>query len=189
MASSPADIDGEMTPLQKHASFFDRNKDGVIYPWETFRGFRAIGGGVGQSIVAAVFINGLLAPKTRTGKFLSPLLPIYVKNISKGKHGSDSGAYDAQGRFVPEKFEEIFQKHAHTNTNALTSDELKEMLLSNRVPKDYMGWLGASAEWKALFSLCKDDNGLLPKETVRAAYDGSLFFKMEEEISSSKRKA
>ncbi|KAH0464531.1 hypothetical protein IEQ34_007317 [Dendrobium chrysotoxum] len=197
MAGSPAEIndegggegDGEMTQLQKHAAFFDRNKDGVIYPWETFQGFRAIGAGLGLSLVGAVFINGFLGPKTRTGKIPSPLFPIYVKNISKGKHGSDTGAYDEQGRFVPAKFEEIFQKHAHTNPNALTSDELLEMIRANRDPKDYKGWVGSWVEWKVLYSLCKDDTGLLPKETIRAVYDGSLFFKMEEEMASSKKKA
>jgi hypothetical protein len=33
-ASSTADL----TPLQRHVAFFDRNKDGVIYPSETYQG-------------------------------------------------------------------------------------------------------------------------------------------------------
>ncbi|ONK66215.1 uncharacterized protein A4U43_C06F5420 [Asparagus officinalis] len=127
--------------------------------------------------------------RTEKGTFTSPLLPIYVKNIKKGKHTSDSGVYDSEGRFVPEKFEEIFQKHAHTYPTALTSDELDEMLKANRVPGDKQGSLAAWTEWKILYSLCKDKDGLLQKDTVRAVYDGSLFVKMEEEVSSSKKKA
>ncbi|CAK9150322.1 unnamed protein product [Ilex paraguariensis] len=119
------------------------------------------------------------------GKFPSLLFPIEVKNIQKAKHGSDSGVYDTEGRFVPSKFEEIFSKHAHNNSDALTSDELMGMLKANRVPKDFGGWLAAYTEWKILYVLCKDKNGLLQKDTIRAVYDGSLFEKMVKEKASS----
>ncbi|KAJ0669372.1 putative plant seed peroxygenase [Helianthus annuus] len=74
-------IDNNQNVLQKHVEFFDRNKDGVIYPWETFQvekttilcicfvlmmiGFRAIGSGIVLSSVAAIFINAGLSGKTR----------------------------------------------------------------------------------------------------------------------------
>ncbi|CAN6201893.1 unnamed protein product [Urochloa humidicola] len=184
-SSSMADVysAGELTPLQGHAAFFDRDKDGIIYPAETYQGFRAIGAGVVLSAVAAVFINGGLGPKTiPENEKTSPFkLPIYVKNIHKGKHGSDSGVYDANGRFVPEKFEEIFKKHAHTKPDALTSKELQGLLQANREPKDFKGWLGGFTEWKVLYYLCKDKDGFLHKDTLRAVYDGSLFERLEKE--------
>lgn len=43
-------------------------------------------------------------------------------------------------RFVPSKFEEIFEKYARTNSDGLTADELKEFIKGNREPKDYGGW-------------------------------------------------
>ncbi|KAG2605141.1 probable peroxygenase 4 [Panicum virgatum] len=183
-SSSMADVyKGELTPLQRHVAFFDRDKDGVIYPSETYEGFRAIGAGVSLSAFSALFINGLLGPKTVPENEKAPAfkLPIYVKNIHKGKHGSDSGVYDANGRFVPEKFEEIFKKHAHTRPDALTGKELQELLKANREPKDFKGWLGGFTEWKVLYSLCKDEKGFLHKDTVRAVYDGSLFERLEKE--------
>ncbi|KAJ4972688.1 hypothetical protein NE237_005862 [Protea cynaroides] len=149
--------DGGLGPLQKHAAFFDRNKDGLI----------TLG-------------------KPSKGKF-SLLFPIEVKNIHKGKHGSDSGVYDTEGRFVPAKFEEIFHKHAHTNPNALTEEELSEMLKGNRVPKDFSGWLGSWAEWKALYLFCKDKDGLLCKDTIQGVFDGSLFEKLEESAAARKK--
>ncbi|KAK0572896.1 hypothetical protein LWI29_000119 [Acer saccharum] len=194
MASSALSSDTNQTDanqdfLQKHVAFFDRNKDGLVYPWETFQGFRAIGAGMLLSTVASLFINMGLSSKTRPGKWPSLLFPIEVKNIPKAKHTSDSGVYDSEGRFVPSKFEEIFKKHAHTHPDALTSDELSGLLKANREPKDYGGWIAALSEWKILFYLCKDKNGLLHKETVRGVYDGSLFEHMEKERQSAKKKA
>ncbi|XP_071735567.1 probable peroxygenase 4 [Rutidosis leptorrhynchoides] len=184
-------IESDQNVLRKHVEFFDRNHDGVIYPWETFQGFRAIGSGILLSSVAALFINMGLSGKTRPGKKLPNLLfPIEVQNIHMAKHGSDSGVYDTHGRFVPAKFEEIFHKYARTNSDGLTSDELDAFIKGNREPKDYGGWIGGLSEWKILYYLAKDKNGLLKKDTIRGVYDGSLFEKMAEEkkINSSKKK-
>ncbi|KAJ0726963.1 putative plant seed peroxygenase [Helianthus annuus] len=67
MAEEPVSevINNDQNVLQKHVEFFDRNNDGVIYPWETFQGFRAIGCGILLSSFAAVFINVGLSGKTR----------------------------------------------------------------------------------------------------------------------------
>ncbi|KAA0040991.1 putative peroxygenase 5 [Cucumis melo var. makuwa] len=187
-ASSGGESEEEKNVLQKHVAFFDRNKDGVVYPWETFMGFRAIGANLFLSTVSAVFINLGLSSKTRPGKFPNFLFPIEIKNIQLAKHGSDSGVYDSEGRFVSKKFEEIFKKHALTYPDALTEKELKALLKSNREPKDYKGWVAAWTEWTTLYNLCKDENGLLKKETVKAVYDGSLFEHMEKQRASKKKK-
>ncbi|XP_027362460.1 probable peroxygenase 4 [Abrus precatorius] len=173
--------------LQKHAAFFDMNKDGVIYPWETFQGLREIGSGMLLSSGLALFINLALSQTTRPGKFPSLLFPIEIKNIQLAKHGSDTGVYDTEGRFNPSKFEEIFTKHAHTHPNALTYDELKEMIKANREPKDFKGRIGSLVEWKVLYKLAKDKNGLLPKQTILGVYDGSLFQLLKNQHSADQK--
>ncbi|KAK9051032.1 hypothetical protein SSX86_027657 [Deinandra increscens subsp. villosa] len=181
-------IESDENVLQKHIAFFDRNHDGLIYPWETFQGFRAIGSGILLSSFAAVFINLGLSRKTRPGKkYPNLLFPIEIENIKLAKHGSNSGVYDAHGRFVPSKFEEIFHKYALTNPDSLTSKELDEFIKGNREPKDYAGWIGGLSEWKILYYLGKDKNGVLKKETIRGVFDGSLFEKMEADEMSKKQ--
>lgn len=48
--------------------------------------------------------------------------------------------------------------------------------------------LAGYTEWKILHYLCKDEHGMLHKDTIRAAYDGSLFQKMADEKASKKKK-
>ena len=47
--------------------------------------------------------------------------------------------------------------------------------------------LAAYSEWKVLYILCKDKQGLLHKETVKAVYDGRLFENMAKEKASNKK--
>ncbi|GMP59325.1 hypothetical protein CsSME_00022644 [Camellia sinensis var. sinensis] len=54
---------------------------------------------------------------------------------------------------------------------------------------DTEGRLASYTEWKILYVLCKDKNGLLQKETIRAVYDGSLFEQMAKEKASSRKQA
>lgn len=41
-------------------------------------------------------------------------------------------------------------------------------------------------EWKIFYELCKDKDGLLQRDTIRALYDGSLFERLERETQSKK---
>ncbi|XP_062216351.1 peroxygenase-like [Phragmites australis] len=174
-----------MSVLQQHVSFFDRNGDGIVYPWETFKGLRAIGCGYPASFVFSFLINLVMSYPTQPGWIPSPFLSVHVKNIHKGKHGSDSETYDTEGRFDPSKFDAIFSKYGLTHPNALTKDELTSMLKGNRNMYDFLGWIAATGEWMLLYSVAKDKDGLLQQETIRGAFDGSLFERLQHDKKSS----
>ncbi|XP_034575463.1 peroxygenase isoform X3 [Setaria viridis] len=146
---------------------------------------RAIGCGLPVSVVGSLLINLVLSYPTQPGWLPSPLLSIHIKNIHKGKHGSDSEAYDTEGRFDPSKFDAIFSKYGRTHPNALTKDELNSMLEGNRNMYDFLGWAAAAGEWLLLYSVAKDKDGLLQREAVRGAFDGSLFERLQDNKKSS----
>ncbi|KAL6631331.1 hypothetical protein ACP70R_028181 [Stipagrostis hirtigluma subsp. patula] len=178
------DARANMTGLQKHVSFFDRNKDGILTPAETMQGFVAIGCELAFSTAAASSIHAALAPITSPPGSLPPYINIYLEYIHKAMHESDTGAYDAKGRFVQEKFDEIFTKHAHIKPDALTLPEMEEMLLFNRDILDPISWPAAEAEWQLIFQLAHDKYGFLTKKTARGIYDGSIFVELEERRTS-----
>uniref|UniRef100_A0ACD5TR66 Uncharacterized protein n=1 Tax=Avena sativa TaxID=4498 RepID=A0ACD5TR66_AVESA len=174
-----------MSVLQQHAAFFDRNGDGVIYPWETFQGLRAIGLGHLVSFALSIVFGLIVSYPTQPGWFPSPLLSIHIKNIHKGKHGSDTEVYDTEGRFNPSKFDAIFSKFGRTRPNALTEDEVNTMIKDNRDMYDFVGWATARLEWKLLYKVAKDKEGLLQREIIRGLFDGSLFERLHDSKKSS----
>ncbi|KAI9020572.1 Caleosin-domain-containing protein [Hyaloraphidium curvatum] len=168
-----------MSVLQKHVEYFDRDKNGVISPWDTYGGFRGLGFPIWFSALAVLVINGAFSYWTQTSWIPDPRFRIYIRDIHRTKHGSDTEVYDTEGRFVPEKFEEIWSKYDRSGTGVLGPSDLWEMFKGSRNVMDPFGWFAFFFEWGTLWFLCADPQGRLTKEDVGAQYDGTLFYRIE----------
>ena len=61
--------------------------------------------------------------------------------MHRARHGSDTGTYDAEGRFIPSKFEEIFTKYAD-GRDYLTVGDLVNVFKGQRNINDPIGMCG-----------------------------------------------
>ncbi|RYY71977.1 hypothetical protein EON63_21310 [archaeon] len=68
-----------------------RNNDGFISPYETFVGLRRVGFGLIFALIGVLVINGSMSYPSCNGIFPDPFFRINIQNISRCKHGSDTG--------------------------------------------------------------------------------------------------
>ncbi|TVY71517.1 putative peroxygenase [Lachnellula suecica] len=134
------------TVLQQHCDFFDSDSDGIIWPLDTYRGFHRLGYNPLLCILAVLIIHANFSYPTLPGYLPDPLFRIHTANIHKDKHGSDSGTYDTEGRFIPQKFEDIFAKYAGGDKQGITAAEIRRYLKGQRLIADPIGWGGAIFE-------------------------------------------
>ncbi|KAF9271633.1 hypothetical protein BGZ68_003278 [Mortierella alpina] len=166
------------TVLQQHCAFFDSDDDGIIWPLDTFRGFYALGFNVLLSSLAVVVIHSNLSYPTCPSWLPDPFFRIWTQRIHKDKHGSDTGTFDTEGRFVPQHFEDVFSKYAPQGQDGLTLNDVWRMLKGQRVIADPIGWFAAFFEWVATYILLWPEDGVMRKEDIRRIYDGSLFYEV-----------
>jgi hypothetical protein len=76
--------------LQQHVLFWDRDRDGQIYPWDTYIGFRDLGFNILFSLFAMVVINAGLSYPTRLAVSWWPDVwwRVFVGGIHKAKVSS-----------------------------------------------------------------------------------------------------
>ncbi|WP_437481572.1 caleosin family protein [Sorangium sp. So ce1014] len=174
---------GDRTALELHSAFFDRNHDGVITLRETYEGLRALGIGRVISAWFALAIHGALGPAT--SRSLVPTLSITLENIHRAKHASDTGVYDKDGRFDPQKFDELFARWDKDRDGALNARELVARALGDRDLGDVLGFLASAGEWSVLYALA-GKGGKLTREQLRRMYDGTLFYELEQERQAAR---
>lgn len=75
------------TVLQQHVLFWDRDRDGVIYPWDTYIGFRDLGFNLLFCLLAVVVINVNFSYPTRLYHTWvpDPFFRVYIDGIHKAK--------------------------------------------------------------------------------------------------------
>ncbi|KAI9360499.1 Caleosin related protein-domain-containing protein [Pilaira anomala] len=174
----------EESGIQKHVKFWDRKHKGYITPLDTISGFITLGYGTLFSIAIGAFVGIFLSVSTQKGWFPDPLCRSNVRSLvrSKKKIQSNQGAYDANGLFVPEKFESLFNKYAQSDKSGktITVAELIRMTQEQeKLGKDIKAWTKCMIELSTAYFFI-GHRGYLTKEDVRSAYDGTLFYRLRD---------
>ncbi|TRM57393.1 Caleosin [Schizophyllum amplum] len=164
--------------LQAHVAFFDRDGDGVIAPWDTYRGFRDIGFGLLLALNGAFLIHLTLSYLTYGTLLPDPLFRIRVKHIHKGTHGSSSGAYTSRGRFDRARFDNTFNLYTTAPHTHITLAETMQMVHGNVNAYDVFGVLANLSEWLTAYLVIWPADGRMAKEDILGIYDGSYFYKV-----------
>ncbi|KAF9239274.1 Caleosin related protein-domain-containing protein [Melanogaster broomeanus] len=164
--------------MQQHCVYWDTDRDGVIWPLDTWNGFRDLGFNILFSFFAAFMIHLSLALPTRIGiTYLpDPFFRIYPRN----------------NPCLQARFEDMWTKYSVSHTHrfnppptTMTLSELWNFMHGNRLAMDAFGWAAASMEWVTTFFLIQKD-GVVEKEDVRKVIDGSLFFEISNARKNSK---
>ncbi|KAJ7131375.1 Caleosin [Mycena epipterygia] len=164
--------------LQSHVAFFDADHDGIIWPLDTFKGFRAIGFGLILSFLSMVIIHSAFSYFTLETLLPDPFFRIRVGRVHRALHGSDTGSYTQTGDLDERRFDFVFTLYSAPPHTHLAFAEGVRMIRGNRNLFDFFGWFAAVFEWGATYVLLWPADGRVAKQDVHDILDGSLFPKL-----------
>ncbi|WOK91933.1 hypothetical protein Cni_G00624 [Canna indica] len=185
------------TPLQKHAAFFDANKDGKVYPSETYSRLRAIGLDHVLSLGAGGVINGFMGPRTSPDRKFCGMDCALQFGQRQGWISSKGDSSKAEEQSALQKHVSFFDKN---NDGIIYPSETYNgmraigvnIALAAAGSALINGFLSPKTsperkfcKWNVLYNLCKDKDGFLQKETIRKVIDGSLFYELQKANQSS----
>ncbi|CDH58422.1 hypothetical protein RO3G_02065 [Lichtheimia corymbifera JMRC:FSU:9682] len=177
-------LETQNVAFRRHTRFWDRTNKGYITPIDTATGFMNLGYSVFFSLTFGTFFSVLVAYATHSSWIPDPRCRINVNNLarSKRRRAKRSSLYDEYGNFDSDNFDQLFDKYAQWDLsgNSITLSEVLQMASEQgSYGVSPTAWSRAVVEWCALYLLI-GRGGAFQKDDIRAAFDGSLFFKIRE---------
>jgi hypothetical protein len=138
-------VNTRRSALRRHCDFWDTDQDGVIYPWDIFKGFRRLGFNIALCLWAAVTMAWCSSYSTQTSYLPHPFFAIYLDNVNRNRHGSTTGAYDLDAELDTRRFDAIFEKYAG-GKDYLTWQTMYDVWSGQCCANDYFGWFAGGLE-------------------------------------------
>jgi peroxygenase len=164
------------TVVQQHCDYFDADGDGRVWPSDTYRGCRAWGWSPLLAGFVSFVIHVAFSYPTGPSVLPDPCFRIFLDRIHLDKHGSDSMTFDSEGRFIPQRFEDLFAKYDAEGKGGLTWGDIWRFWNEQRMVFDFFGQGATLFEWWLVYLLLWPEDGVMRKEEVRGVFDGSIFY-------------
>lgn len=118
-----------LTPSQASGAFLASGR--AVCALLTCVSCRRIGFGRAISFGAVLVIHGTFSMPTWPNALPRLNFPIFIGRMHRTVHGSDSRVLDSEGRFVPQRFEDMFAKYDTGGKGGLNWDDIQDMVYAN----------------------------------------------------------
>ncbi|OTB17058.1 hypothetical protein K445DRAFT_10599 [Daldinia sp. EC12] len=169
--------------LRQNAEYFDTDQDGIIWLGDSYKGCRKLGWGITYSSLASFFLHSILSYPTGRSYIPDLLLRVrYDSNTNGGHITTGHAPYDEKGQARRDQVcESILAKYDSDNKGGMNNRDILRFWRDQRSASAFYTWSLTVLEWTALYLALRHNNGIIPNEDIRTAFDGSILFKRSEE--------